>query len=90
MRLSVVLLGVACAALGCGPAWAQASQALSLEGQGLALDMSLSASQPDRPQAGGQAKLTGQLDQLQTHVELGVQTGPPACRRSGWEADRLM
>ncbi len=51
--------------------------------------MSLSASQPDRPQAGGQAKLTGQLDQLQTHVELGVQTGQPApdqnaVDNSGW------
>ena len=89
MRLCVVLLGVASAALGCGPAWAQASQAINLEGQGLALDMSLSASQPDRPQAGGQAKLTGQLDQLQTHVELGVQTGQPApdqnaIDNSGW------
>jgi hypothetical protein len=78
MRFSVVLLGVVSAAVGCGPAFAQAPQAIDLEGQGLALNMSLSASQPDRPQAGGQAKLTGQLSQLQTHVELGLQTGQPA------------
>jgi hypothetical protein len=89
MRFSVVLLGVASAALGCAPAFAQAPQALDLQGQNLALNMSLSASQPDRPQAGGQAKLTGQLNQLQTHVELGVETGQPgpaegAQDNSGW------
>ena len=75
MRFSFILLGVASTAIGCGPARAQA---INLQGQGLALDMSLDASQPERPQAGGQAKLTGQLDQLQTHVEVGVQTGQPA------------
>jgi hypothetical protein len=89
MRFSVVLLGVASAAIGCGPAFAQAPQAIDLEGQGLALNMSLSASEPDRPQAGGQAKLTGQLSQLQTRVELGMQTGQPAPAEgaqdnSGW------
>lgn len=89
MRFSVVFLGLAGAALGCGPAWAQSPQAIDLEGQGLALNMSLTASQPDRPQAGGTAKLTGQLDQLQTHVELGTQTGQPApaqgpADNSGW------
>jgi hypothetical protein len=78
MRFLVVLLGVASAALGCGPALAQAPQAIDLEGRGLNLNMSLSASQPDRPQAGGSAKLTGQLSQLQTSVEVGVQTGLPA------------
>ncbi len=78
MRFSVVLLGVASAAIGLGPAFAQAPQAIDLEGQGVALNMSLSASEPDRPQAGGQARLTGQLDQLQTRLELGMQTGQPA------------
>ncbi|MGZ3273752.1 MAG: hypothetical protein ACXU8Z_08325 [Caulobacteraceae bacterium] len=87
MRFSVVLLGVASSAIGLGPAFAQSSQALDLEGRGLALNMSLSASQPDRPQAGGQARLTGQLDQLQTRLELGLQTGQPATAGpdgSGW------
>lgn len=78
MRFSVILLGLTSAALGFGPAFAQSGQAIDLEGRGVALNMSLSAAEPDRPQVGGQAKLTGQLDQLQTHVELGTQTGQPA------------
>jgi len=80
MRFSVVLLGFASAALGVGPAFAQsaAGQAIDLEGRGVAVNMSLSAAQPDHPQVGGQAKITGQIDQLQTHVELGTQTGQPA------------
>jgi hypothetical protein len=89
MRFSVILLGVASAALGCGSAWAQSGQAIDLEGQGLALNMSLSAAEPDHPQVGGQAKLVGQLDQLQTRLELGTQTGQPApgastADSSGW------
>jgi hypothetical protein len=89
MRFSLVLLGVASAALSCGPAFAQAPQSLDLEGQNLALNMSLSASQPGGPQAGGQARLTGQLSRLQTHVEVGVETGQPtpaegAQDNSGW------
>jgi hypothetical protein len=94
MRFSLVLLGFACAAAGAGPALAQSappasSQAIDLEGQGVALNMSLSAAQPDRPQVGGKARLTGQLDQLQTHVELGTETGQPtpaqgASDASGW------
>ena len=87
MRFSFILLGVASAALGAGPALAQ--QAIDLEGQGLALNMSLSASQPDHPKAGGQARLTGQLDQLETHLELGSETGQAAAGagpadNSGW------
>jgi hypothetical protein len=77
MRFSVVLLGVASAAIG-GAASAQSGQAIGLQGRGVALDMSLSAGQPDRPQVGGQASLTGQLDQLQTRLELGAQGGQPA------------
>jgi hypothetical protein len=94
MRFSVILLGFTCATVGFGPAWAQAGapsgQAIDLEGQGLALNMSLTAPQPDHPQAGGKARLTGQLDQLQTHVELGTETGQPAPAQgpgadgSGW------
>ena len=93
MRFPVVILGLASAALGFGPAFAQsgqglAGQAIDLEGRGVALNMSLSAAQPDAPQVGGQAKLTGQLDQLQTHVELGTQTGQPApAQGSGAVAD---
>ena len=83
MRHSFILLGFASAVVGAGPAFAQSAQAINLQGQGLALDMSLTASEPDRPQAGGQAKLTGQLDQLQTHVELGLQTGQPAPSQAG-------
>lgn len=85
MRFSLVLLGVAYASVGVGPALAQApsnpaipGQAIDLQGQGLDLSMSLSAAQPDRPQVGGKAKLTGRLDQLQTHIELGTETGQPA------------
>jgi hypothetical protein len=89
MRFSLVLLGVASAALGCGPAWAQSSQAIDLQGRGLNLDMSLFAAQPDRPQVGGQARLTGQLDTLQTRLELGAGSGQPAqgpnaADSSGW------
>jgi hypothetical protein len=87
MRFSVVLLGVASAAVGLGPAWAQSGQAIDLEGRGLALDMSLSATQPDRPQVGGQAKLTGQTDQLQTRFELGAQGGQPAPAQGASAAD---
>jgi len=83
MRFSVVLLGLTSATLGFGPAYAQSSgQAIDLEGQGLAVNMSLQAAQPDHPQVGGQAKITGQLDQLQTHVELGTQTGQPTQAQS--------
>jgi hypothetical protein len=83
MRFSVVLLGVASAAVGSGEAWAQSPQAIDLEGGGLALNMSLAASQPDNPKAAGQAKLTGQIDQLQTHVELGLETGQPTPAQPG-------
>jgi hypothetical protein len=83
MRFSVVLLGVTSAALGLGPAWAQSPQAIDLEGRGLALNMSLSASQPDSPKAGGQATLTGRIDQLQTHVQLGLETGQPTSGQPG-------
>jgi hypothetical protein len=87
MRFSFVLLGVAGAAIGLGPAWAQSSQAVDLQGRGVALDMSLSATQPDRPQVGGQAKLTGQIDQLQTRVEIGAQGGQPAQAQGANAAD---
>ncbi|HEY4032270.1 MAG TPA: hypothetical protein VGM25_18130 [Caulobacteraceae bacterium] len=86
MRFSVVLLGFSCAAVGLAPAGAQPAaqavaapgQAIDIEGQGLAVNMSLTASEPDHPQAGGKAKITGQIDQLQTHVELGAISGQPA------------
>ena len=89
MRFCVVLLGVVSAAVGLGPAWAQSAPAIDLQGQGLALDMSLSATQPGGPQVGGQAKLTGQLDTLQTRLELGAGSGQPAqgasaSDSSGW------
>ena len=81
MRFSVVLLGVASAAVGFGPASAQS--AIDLEGRGLAFDMTLSASQPDGAQAAGQARLVGQIDQLQTRIELGLETGQPAPAQTG-------
>src|SRR3569832_2082527 len=92
MRFSLILLGVAGAVLSVGPALAQADQgmagqtipgqaipgqAIDLEGQGLALSVSLSAAQPGRPQVGRKARGTGRLDQLQTHIELGTETGQP-------------
>lgn len=86
MRFSLVLIGVAIAGARLGPAWAQAPQAVDLEGRGLALNMSLSASKPDSPQAGGQASLTTQIDQLQTRLELGLQTGQPATAQNGADA----
>ena len=78
MRFSVTLLAFATVAAGFGPARAQSGQTVDLQGQGVALNMSLSASEPDRPQASGQAKLVGQTDQLQTRLELGLQTGQQA------------
>jgi hypothetical protein len=87
MRFFVVLLGVASAAVGFGGALAQSGQSIDLEGRGVALDLNLQATQPDRPQVGGQAKLTGELDHLQTRVELGALSGQPAPAQGANAAD---
>jgi hypothetical protein len=54
---------------------AQAAPSVDLQGDRVGLAMSLTAA-AGQPEASGQAVLTGNLDSLQTRLQLGLKTGP--------------
>jgi hypothetical protein len=75
-RLAVLALAAASAAgLAYAPR-ASAQTTMDLQGERADLAVRLTAASAGQPEASGQAVLTGNLDTLQTRLQLGLKTGP--------------